>query len=196
MDLMAIRRGLMMGQKRNLGTSDFSLQNIIAYQASSKWQYLDVYLFKTEIPFTILMDCQIVDGYSSDGTIGLDFLSGGDIQSGNFTKGLGIRHFSAYFVNYLFNKGPYVINRNDYDVHKFVMRYDPTKAKNTKGWIDSSSTESTATFIQSDNPLIIGGNNHNNSTATGYGTINELMIYYRALDDADITNYINNGIIP
>lgn len=198
MDLMEIRRRVLMAndRPRYLGTSDFSLQNVTAYQDSSKYQYLDIYLFKEEMPFTILMDCQVVDGYTESGTIRLDFLSGGQLKLGDFTKGLGIRHFGTYFVNYLFNQGPYLSQKNDYDAHKFVMRYDPSKDKNVKGWIDSRTYEKATTFIQSDNPLHIGGQNASSNHDTGYGTINELMIYYRALDDADILGYINNGIIP
>ena len=178
---------------RYLGTSDFSLQNVTAYQDSSKYQYLDIYLFKEEIPFTILMDCQVIES----GAIGLDFLSGGDVTSGNFRKGLGMRRYSTYWINYLFNRGPYnATAANDYNAHKLIMRYDPTKTQNVKGWIDNQTNEDTASFVQSDNPLWIGGSNYSANHKTGYGTINELMIYYRALDDADITNYINNGIIP
>ena len=197
--MTAIRRRVMMANNRPryLGTSDFSLQNVTVYQNSSKLQYLDIYLFKEEIPFTILMDCQVVDGYDSNGRINLDFLSGGAISRGNFSKGLGIRHYSTYSVNYLFNKGPYNPNAaNDYDPHKFIVRYNPNEEKNVKSYIDSRSYESTATFVQSDNPLYMGGNNNSYSTLPGYGTINELMIYYRALGDTDILGYINNGIIP
>lgn len=199
MDLMEVRRRMLIAndRPRYLGTSDFSLQNVTAYQDSSKYQYLDIYLFKEEMPFTILMDCQIVDGYASNGTLGLDFLSGGGVTLGNFRNGLGMRHYSTYWANYLFNQGPYNANAaNDYNAHKLIMRYDPTKTKNVKGWIDNRTNENTASFVQSDNPLWIGGSNYSANHNTGYGTINELMIYYRALDDADITNYINNGIIP
>jgi len=199
MDLMEIRRRMLVANERPryLGTSDFSLQNVTAYQDSSKYQYLDIYLFKEEMPFTILMDCQIVDGYSSRGTIDLDFLSGGNVSSGNFVKGLGMRHYSTYIINYLFNQGPFNANAaNDYDAHKLVMRYDPTKTQQVKGWIDSKTYEHSVTFVQSDNPLYIGGNNARINSGDGYGTINELMIYYRALDDADILGYVNDGIIP
>jgi len=194
---MEIRRRMLMANERPryLGTSDFSLQNVTVYQDSSKYQYLDIYLFKEEMPFTILMDCQVVYGYGSVG-ISLDFLSGGAISSGNFRDGLGIRQYSTIFANYLFNKGPYKNAGNNYGPHKFVMRYDPNKAKNVKGYIDSISKEGTATFVQSDNPLHLGGSNNENNRNSGYGTINELMIYYRALDDTDILGYINNGIIP
>lgn len=199
MGLMEIRRRMLIAndRPRYLGTSDFSLQNVTVYQDSSKYQYLDIYLFKEEMPFTILMNCQVIDGYSEGGTIGLDFLSGGDIRPGYFGKGLGMRHYSTGFYNYLFNQGPYNTNAaNDYDPHKFVMRHNPNEAKNVKGYIDSKSSGATVTFVQSGNPLYLGGNNAQNNKGTGYGTINELMIYYRALDDADILGYINNGIIP
>lgn len=199
MDLMEIRRRMLIAndRPRYLGTSDFSLQNVTAYRDSSKYQYLDIYLFKEEMPFTILMDCQVVYGYDSGGRIALDFLSGGDVKPADFTKGLGMRHYSTYIVNYLCNRGPYNANAaNDYNAHKLVMRYDPTKTRQMKGWIDSKTNEYSVTFVQSDNPLYIGGSDANRNSAAGYGTINELMIYYRALDDADILGYINDGIIP
>lgn len=199
MDLMEIRRRMLIAndRPRYLGTSDFSLQNVTVYQDSSKYQYLDIYLFKEEMPFTILMDCQVVYGYDSRGLISLDFLSGGDVAPANFRNGLGMRHYSTYWIDYLYKRGPYSANAaNDYNAHKLIMRYDPTKNEKVKGWIDNQTNEATASFVQSDNPLWIGGSDHSANHKTGYGTINELMIYYRALDDADITNYINNRIIP
>ena len=180
-----------------LGTSDFSLENVTIYQNSTKIQTLNIYLFRQEMAFTILLDVQIDGGFASNGNLNMDYVSGGAITGGNFTNGLGMRHYQGNIINYLYNSGPYVSgNTNDTTAHKLCVRYDPTLTKNVKGWIDSKTSQSTKTFVQSDNPLHLGGSNNHASSGAGYGTINQLMIYYRALSDADIENYINNGIIP
>lgn len=196
---MQRRRTLLYAQlKPNyLGTSDFSLENVIAYQSYDKLQYLDVYLFKTNMSFTIMMDVQVLEGYNDAGGINLDFVSGGAISRGNFDNGLGMRRFGKYLINYLYNSGPHKTIPNDYEAHKLVMRYDNTAtSNNVKGWVDGNTLQRTKNYIQSDNPLWIGGANNQRSSETGYGRINKLMVYYKALPDSDITNYIQNGIIP
>lgn len=184
-------------KKKNLGTSDFSLENLAVYQASDKTVTLPVYLFKTNMSFTILMDAQADYGYSENGELTLDFLKGGAITNQNFTNGLGLRRYRNLICCYLYDGGPYVISRNDYAAHKFFVRFDASKATNNLyAGLDTTVATRTRAYVQSDNPLYAGGNNNAFSTGNGYGTINQLMIYYRTLTDEEIAGYVNNNIIP
>ena len=195
MSMMLRRQMMQMTGSRYLGTSDFSVENKLVYRAAK--EYTDIYLFDTEKEFTILADIQVIDG-DGDGGINLDFISGGAVTNGSFTNGLGIRRYQKYIFNYLFGKGPYVGNLTvDHTARKIAIRYTIADTNNVKGWINSKTSTGTATYKQSSNPLWFGGSNGGTApTSSAYGQINQMMVYYRALSDLSIENYINNGIIP
>lgn len=185
-------------RNKYLGTSDFSVENKLVYRNAK--EYTDVYLFDTEKEFTILLDMQVVSDVGTAGTT-LDFISGGNVTNGNFGKGLGIRRYGRYLMDYCYNHGPYITFDEDNLPRRVAYRYKIAASNNITGWIQRIGTDlkkstETASYIQSDNPIWFGGSNGATPVSDHYGRIGQAMFYYRALSDSDVENYINNGIIP
>ena len=194
---MQLRRNMMgiIVSKSDGGSSDFYLKN--RTYDSTKVD-LDITPLAQDRAFTILCDWEVTAGYNAETyAISLDAFSCGE-TSGNFQKAIRIGNYSTYTMAYLMNKGPY--KKTDSSLRSSVaIRYDPTQSKKLSGYLSGFSyvRDYDITLTTTSAKANIGGRNGQSyGSGDQAGIIHGLYIYNRSLSTTEMTNFVDNGIVP